>query len=144
MAIFSLFLGGLAAGLVYQAVTALEVLIGVLVGVAALWVLVTSWRAGIGVGARAVTVRSRYGWTRKVPWQEVAGFRADPVRWSKWNSTRAVAVVCHDQRRLTTGACTFTPSSKNSGYTKLQEMLQVLEKERAAAGSRTFSSDLTV
>jgi hypothetical protein len=111
---------------------------GILLGVAAVWVLVAGLRSGIGVGADAVTVRSALGWARRVSWQDVTGFRALEVpRWKAPSGARmvAVAVACHGRRPLTTAACFFQPWTKKSGYKRVDEMLLALEAERAAAAS---------
>jgi hypothetical protein len=109
---------------------------GILLGVAAVWVLVAGLRSGIGVGADRVTVRSALGWTRRVSWQDVTGFRAlEMPRWKALSGARMVAVVCRDRRPLTTAACFFQPWTKKSGYKRVDEMLLALEAERAVAAS---------
>jgi hypothetical protein len=109
---------------------------GVLLGVAAVWVLVAGLRSGIGVGAGGVTVRSALGWSRRVSWQDVTGFGALEVpRWKAAGGARMVAVVCRDRRPLTTAACFYQPWTKKSGYERVDEMLRALEAERAAAAS---------
>ena len=117
---------------------------GVLLGVAAVWVLVAGLRSGIGVGADGVTVRSALGWTRRVSWQDVTGFRAlEMPRWKAPSGARmlAVAVVGRDRRPLTTAACFFQPWTKKSGYQRVDEMRRALETERPA---RPSSPDLVL
>jgi hypothetical protein len=87
-----------------------------------------------------VMVRSALGWSRRVSWPDVTGFRALKVpRWIAPGGARRVAVVCRDRRPLTTAACFFQPSTKKSGYRRVDEMLRALEAERAA---RQSSPDL--
>jgi len=108
------------------------------------WVLVAGLRSGIGVGADGVTVRSALGWTRRVSWQDVTGFRAlEMPRWKAPSGARmvAVAVVGRDRRPLTTAACFFQPWTKKSGYQRVDEMRRALETERSA---RPSSPDLVL
>jgi hypothetical protein len=109
--------------------------IAALLGVIAAWLLFAGVRAGIGVGTSGVTVRSALGWSRHAPWQTVTGFQdIRPTPWQARAGTHAVAVICSDQRPLTTSGCWYQRLTDKTGLEPVWGMIRALEAERAAIG----------
>jgi hypothetical protein len=106
---------------------------GVLLDVVAAWLLLAGVRAGIGVGAKGVTVRSALGRSRHVPWNVVTGFEdvRPPARRAR-AGTHAIAVICSDRDPLTTSACWYQRWTDKTGVKPVYGMINALESERAA------------
>ena len=97
-----------------------------------IWLIVQSWRAGIGVTADHIVVRDIVR-QDLIPWSSVTGFDlARPPHWH--GQSLALYVVCADGRRLYSGGCSFDGWSYDRTLASARQMMQVLELERRSQG----------
>jgi hypothetical protein len=109
-------------------------LVGGLLTVAGLLMLTVSLRAGIGIADEGVLVRSTLGWRRWASWSEIEHFEI--VRpWFWRGNGRGIAVMLINRRPLVADGCCYQPWNNwtESNWKILQDMLNALEDERAAA-----------
>ena len=102
-------------------------------------ILVTlAMRAGIGVDAGGVTVRSLLGRSRRVPWQDVVRFHAEEIGSYRGTTSYRVAVVCRDGPPLSANGCLFN-TRVPTDYAELDRVVGALEAvhRQAQRGART-------
>ena len=96
-------------------------------------------RAGIGVNADGVTVRSALGRGRFVPWDDVVKFHVDSREWwartGNMGTTNYVTVVCRDRPPLRTIGCRFVAAASPglAVPVDLDEVFDALEAARRHA-----------
>lgn len=101
---------------------------------AGIWLIVRTWRAGIGVTADHIIVRDIHR-QDLIPWSSVTGF--DLARPRHWHGQcLALYVVCDDGRRLYTGGCSFDGWSYARTLASARHTMQELELERRSLGGR--------
>ena len=97
-----------------------------------IWLIVQSWRAGIGVTADHIIVRDIVR-QDLIPWSSVTGFNlARPRHWH--GQSLALYVVCADGRRLYSGGCAFDGWSYDRTLASARQMIHALELERQSHG----------
>jgi hypothetical protein len=122
---FGLFLFGLA---VAQA-NATGLIVSGLITVLSAFMLAVGFRAGIGVSAEGVLVRSLFGRRRWASWSEIERFAI--VKPPGWKGGRAIAVMLVDRRPLIVDGCINGFETKRS-RSRLPDLLRTLEDERMA------------
>jgi hypothetical protein len=97
-----------------------------------IWLIVQSWRAGIGVTADHIIVRDIVR-QDLIPWSSVTGFNlARPPHWH--GQSLALYVVCADGRRLYSGGCAFDGWFYDRTLASARQMRHALELERRSHG----------
>jgi hypothetical protein len=87
------------------------------------------WRAGIGVTAEHLIVRTALGRQQLVSWPSVAGFGLGAPKYMVFGGL-AVYVIGDDGRRLCTRGCSFNGLTHKRDLASARRMLRMLEMER--------------
>lgn len=92
------------------------------------------WRAGIGITADHLIVRTAVGRQQLVPWPSVAGFDLGTPKYMVFGGL-AVYVIGDDGRRLSTRGCSFHGLTHKKDLASARRILRMLETERQSHGS---------